>query len=94
MDNRNIAMDRRTKTKFSIRDFFSLVNKLHPHYSRLIIGVLLGLLGTGANLFVPQLAQRLINNFKSLKPQRARQSRTVRILPAIPDTRRSRAVAS
>lgn len=69
MDNRNIAMDRRTKTKFSIKDFFSLVNKLHPHYSRLIIGVLLGLLGTGANLFVPQLAQRLINNFKSLKPQ-------------------------
>lgn len=57
------------RQKFSLKDFFGLINKLHPHYSRLVIGILLGLVGTGANLFVPQLAQRLINNFKSLNPQ-------------------------
>lgn len=30
------------------------------------MGILLGFISTGANLFVPQLAQRLINNFKSI----------------------------
>ena len=58
----------KTKTKFNFKDFFALVNKLHPNYSKLIWGVILGFIGTGANLFVPQLAQRLINNFKSLSP--------------------------
>lgn len=30
------------------------------------MGILLGFISTGANLFVPQLAQKLINNFKSI----------------------------
>jgi ATP-binding cassette subfamily B protein AbcA/BmrA len=30
------------------------------------VGILLGFISTGANLFVPQLAQKLINNFKSI----------------------------
>lgn len=32
------------------------------------MGILLGFISTGANLFVPQLAQKLINNFKSVSP--------------------------
>jgi ATP-binding cassette subfamily B protein AbcA/BmrA len=32
------------------------------------VGILLGFISTGANLFVPQLAQKLINNFKSVSP--------------------------
>lgn len=32
------------------------------------MGILLGFISTGANLFVPQLAQKLINNFKSISP--------------------------
>lgn len=32
------------------------------------MGTLLGFISTGANLFVPQLAQKLINNFKSISP--------------------------
>ncbi|QNQ83684.1 ABC transporter ATP-binding protein [Lactobacillus sp. PV037] len=57
-----------SKQKFNFKDFFALVNKLHPNYSKLIWGVTLGFIGTGANLFVPQLAQKLINNFKSISP--------------------------
>lgn len=60
--------ERNTRTKFKFKDFFKLINQIEPRYSRLIIGVLLGFIGTMANLFVPQLAQRLINNFKDLKP--------------------------
>ena len=32
------------------------------------MGILLGFISAGANLFVPQLAQKLINNFKSISP--------------------------
>lgn len=32
------------------------------------MGILLGFISTGANLFVPQLAQKLINNFKGISP--------------------------
>lgn len=60
--------DRNKQNKFKFKDFFKLINQIKPRYSRLIIGVLLGFIGTIANLFVPQLAQRLINNFKDLKP--------------------------
>ena len=62
----NSERDRQSKFKF--RDFFKLINHIKPKYSRLVIGVLLGFIGTMANLFVPQLAQRLINDFKNLKP--------------------------
>lgn len=32
------------------------------------MGILLGFISTGANLFVPQLVQKLINNFKGISP--------------------------
>ncbi|AWD61386.1 ABC transporter permease [Limosilactobacillus reuteri] len=56
------------KNKFSFQSFFSLINQLHPQYIKLFVGILLGFISTGANLFVPQLAQKLINNFKSISP--------------------------
>ena len=52
--------------KFKFSDFFKLINHANPHYWQLFIGVLLGLISTGANLLVPQLAQKLINGFKHL----------------------------
>ena len=56
------------RNKFSFQSFFSLINQLHPQYIKLFVGILLGFISTGANLFVPQLAQKLINNFKSVSP--------------------------
>ena len=56
------------RNKFSFRSFFSLINQLHPQYIKLFVGILLGFISAGANLFVPQLAQKLINNFKSISP--------------------------
>lgn len=56
------------QNKFSFKDFFKLINRVQPKYWQLIIGVAAGLIGTIANLIVPQLAQRLINNFKDLSP--------------------------
>lgn len=54
--------------KFSFADFFKLINQAHPHYWQLVVGVALGLISTVANLFVPQLAQKIINSFKNLNP--------------------------
>lgn len=51
---------------FKFSTFFKLINGLNPHYSKLVIGVLLGFIATGANLFVPQMAQKLINGFKNI----------------------------
>ncbi len=56
------------KEKFKFRNFFKLINQLNPRYSKLIIGIILGFIATGTNLLVPQFAQRLINDFKSLSP--------------------------
>lgn len=56
------------RNKFSFRSFFQLINQLHPPYSKLVGGIFLGFISTGANLFVPQLAQKLINNFKAVSP--------------------------
>lgn len=58
-------MDRK-QNNFSFKDFFSLINQIHPKYWKLIVGIILGFISTGASLFVPQLAQRLINNFKHI----------------------------
>ena len=58
-------MDRK-QNNFSFKDFFSLINQIHPKYWQLIVGIILGFISTGASLFVPQLAQRLINNFKHI----------------------------
>lgn len=57
-----------TKSRFNFHQFFQLINALKPQYSRLIVGILLGFVSTGANLFVPQLAQRLINDFRQISP--------------------------
>lgn len=54
------------RNKFNFREFFSLINQLHPQYTKLIVGILLGFVSTGANLFVPQLAQKLINDFRHI----------------------------
>lgn len=56
------------RNKFNFREFFSLINQLHPQYLKLVVGILLGLVSTGANLFVPQLAQKLINDFRHISP--------------------------
>lgn len=58
-------MDRK-QNNFSLKDFFSLINQIYPKYWQLIVGIILGFISTGASLFVPQLAQRLINNFKHI----------------------------
>lgn len=58
-------MDRK-QNNFSFKDFFSLINQIHPKYWQLVLGIILGFISTGASLFVPQLAQRLINNFKHI----------------------------
>ena len=51
---------------FSFSDFFKLINRVKPRYWQLIVGIITGLIATGANLIVPQFAQRIINNFKNL----------------------------
>lgn len=58
-------MDRK-QNNFSFKDFFSLINQIHPKYWQLVVGIILGFISTGASLFVPQLAQWLINNFKHI----------------------------
>ncbi|MBP2057533.1 ABC-type multidrug transport system fused ATPase/permease subunit [Lactobacillus colini] len=58
----------KSNEKFSFVDFFKLINQTHPHYWQLIVGILLGLISTVANLLVPQLAQKIINSFKNLNP--------------------------
>lgn len=51
---------------FSFSDFFKLINRVKPRYWQLIVGIITGLIATGANLIVPQFAQRIINSFKNL----------------------------
>lgn len=59
----NVEKSRET---FKFSDFFRLINQAQPHYWQLTVGVVLGLISTIANLLVPQLAQKIINNFKNL----------------------------
>lgn len=54
------------RKKINLRKFFGLINRLHPQYLKLLVGIILGFISTGANLFVPQLAQKLINNFRNI----------------------------
>lgn len=61
-------MDKTNNQKFSFADFFKLINQARPHYWQLIVGIMLGLISTVANLLIPQLAQRIINSFKNLSP--------------------------
>ena len=61
-------MNKERQSTFKFSDFFKLINQIHPKYWQLIVGILLGFISTGASLFVPQLAQRLINNFRHVSP--------------------------
>ena len=63
---RSFSSVENSKEKFKFSSFFNLVGQTHPHYWQLILGTILGLIATAANLFVPQLAQKLINNFKNI----------------------------
>ena len=54
------------RNQFNVKTFFGLINQLHPQYLKLWLGIFLGFISTGTSLFIPQLAQRLINNFKNL----------------------------
>lgn len=56
----------RGQNSFSFSYFFKLINKVKPKYWQLIVGIFTGLIATGANLIVPQFAQRIINSFKNL----------------------------
>lgn len=56
------------KSRFNFHSFYYLINSVHPHYWRLVLGVFLGLVATAANLIVPQLARDFINNFKHITP--------------------------
>ncbi len=53
-------MDRK-QNNFSLKDFFSLINQIYPKYWQLVVGIILGFISTGASLFVPQLAQIILN---------------------------------
>jgi len=49
--------------KFDFRGFLHLIRQTKPKYWQLWIGLLLGMLATGAQLVVPKFAQTLINQF-------------------------------
>ena len=53
-------MDRK-QHNFSFKDFFSLINQIYPQYWQLVVGIIIGFISTGASLFVPQLAQIILN---------------------------------
>ena len=57
------------KRSFSFQDFFKLINQVHPKYWQLVVGTLAGLIATGANLIVPQFAQRIIRVTAKLDSQ-------------------------
>lgn len=49
------------RQKFNFKDFAQLVVKIKPHFWQLGVGLLFGLIATGIQLTVPQLAKQLIN---------------------------------
>ncbi|GAX08182.1 multidrug ABC transporter ATP-binding and permease protein [Secundilactobacillus silagincola] len=49
------------RQKFNFKDFAQLVIKIKPHFWQLGVGLLFGLIATGIQLTVPQLAKQLIN---------------------------------
>ncbi|WP_297817646.1 ABC transporter ATP-binding protein [uncultured Lactobacillus sp.] len=54
------------KTKFNFHSFVYLINSVHPHYWRLVLGIFLGIIATAANLIVPQLAKDFVNDFNHI----------------------------
>lgn len=49
------------RQKFNFKDFAKLTVKIKPHFWQLGVGLLFGLIATGIQLMVPQLAKTLIN---------------------------------
>lgn len=49
--------------RFNFRSFFKLINQVHPKYWQFILGIIIGLIATGINLWVPKMAQKLINSY-------------------------------
>lgn len=50
---------------FNLKGFMALVNKVKPKYWQLTLGLILGLIASGAQLAVPTLAQGLINSLRT-----------------------------
>ncbi len=50
-------------TKFKFKTFFQLINQAKPKYLLLIIGVVLASISSAITVYVPKLAQTLINQF-------------------------------
>ncbi|CAM2868768.1 ABC transporter ATP-binding protein [Fructilactobacillus fructivorans] len=48
---------------FNFRGFFHLIRETKPRYWQLVVGLLLGLIATGAQLTVPKIAQVMVNDF-------------------------------
>ena len=48
-------------TKFKFKTFFQLINQAKPKYLLLIIGVVLASISSAITVYVPKLAQTLIN---------------------------------
>lgn len=50
-------------TKFSMRNFIKLINVAKPKYSLLVVGIVLLIISASIQLYVPKLAQSLIDTF-------------------------------
>lgn len=50
-------------TKFSVKQFLSLIATTHPRYVLLVMGVLLLAISSGIQVYVPKLASTLVNDF-------------------------------
>lgn len=61
---RPVASDiHQNDTKFSVRQFLSLIATTHPRYVLLVMGVLLLAISSGIQVYVPKLASTLVNDF-------------------------------
>ena len=60
MNPNNVRAD---GTKFSFKSFLGLINQAKPKYVYLIIGILFASISSAITVYVPKLAQSLINQF-------------------------------
>lgn len=61
---RPVASDiHQNDTKFSVKQFLSLIATTHPRYVLLVMGVLLLAVSSGIQVYVPKLASTLVNDF-------------------------------
>lgn len=61
---RPVASDiHQNDTKFSVRQFLSLIATTHPRYVLLVMGILLLAVSSGIQVYVPKLASTLVNDF-------------------------------